>query len=156
MRQCISSSGSEAEFELLTSIGVLWHVNNASVIRCYACDETHETAVEMVSPGWFRAYCPDAGYQEIPARDLKVYAVSIPALAASIRCGLKMRPGRPMDELLTGRLWRLGEQRFGRILSSIYFARQLGDKGALDAVDRALRAFPDQGPGVIFTSSPVD
>lgn len=156
MRQWISSSAAEAQLKVLTSIGALRHVDNASVVRCYACDETHETAVEMVSLGRFRAYCPDAGYQDVSAHDLEVYAVDIPALAASIRRGLEMPPNRPIDELLTGRLWRLGEQRFGRILSSIYFARQLGESGALDAVGRALRAFPEQGPGVIFSSSPVD
>ena len=69
MRQWIGSSGAKAEFECLTSIGALRHVDNASLIRCYACDETHETTVEMVSPGRFRAYCPDAGFQDCPSSD---------------------------------------------------------------------------------------
>src|SRR5689334_21986479 len=90
MRQWISASSAGAEFERLTNIGALRHVDNASVVRCYACEETHETAVEMVAPGRFRAYCPDAGFQDVLARDLEIYAVDIPALADLIRNGLQM------------------------------------------------------------------
>ena len=60
-RQWVGLCDAEAAFETLTELGVLRHTGNAGVIRCLACDETHDVAVEMTATGRLRAYCPDAG-----------------------------------------------------------------------------------------------
>ncbi len=49
MRQWIAVSGMGAAFEQLRAMSVLRHSANASMVRCYGCDETHEIAVEMIS-----------------------------------------------------------------------------------------------------------
>ena len=105
LRQWIGVSGEDAAFETLSAIGVLRHAANASIVWCYACDETHEVTVELTSSGRLRAYCPDAGYQDVAARDLEIYSVDFLALGGLIRRGLGMSARKPIQELVPNRLW---------------------------------------------------
>ena len=115
VRQRITSAGLQVPFDLLTAIRALRHIGNASMVRCYACDKTHEAAVEVAPQGQLRAYCPDAGFQEVLPHEVELYAIDLPVLVALIRRGLEMQTHRAPDEMVKGRLWWLGERRFGRI-----------------------------------------
>ena len=152
-RQRMLASEDVPLFEQLIALGALKHIDNADTVLCTACDDVHTVMVDMPSAGCFRAYCPEAGYYDVPADDLKVFALDPTWIAEVTARGLDIPTRIKIVELLPSLLWWMGERRFGKSVPSIYFARLVDRPYHLRDIEAAINNRRGKPPGIIFTST---
>ena len=126
-----------------------------STIACRACDEDHAATPEFDSvAGRYFHFCPVAGRVEIDPRDLGTLEIRARALVDLLLAAFPVLPaiGR---ELVTGKVWHLGEAVIGGTSLTLIFACRIGSQRAFGALARAVAAVPVTEIGMIVTSSPL-
>ncbi len=124
----------------------------------------HDDAAVSVSwnseTGRHEYFSPTAGMVPVEDDVLRRFRLQMPWLLGWIVEHLGLGAGgRPVD-LVSDRLWDLGdvwlgERKGDKRRTAIYFARRLGEPGALTRMHEALRSRAGRPPGVILTSSPT-
>jgi len=138
----------------LIDCSALRPTSNASIVTCRACDADHPSEVEFdESVNGYRHFCPDAGWVDVPADDLKCYRADISWLLTKLRRELGIADHVPAPCLVDEVLWDLGEAWIGKRKSTILFGRRIGHGGNLDRVCDVLTNRVGRPPGLLLTSA---
>lgn len=111
---------------------------------CMACTECGESPIRDViftesANGQQRALfpCPDCGLYEVPLSDLRRWQLDRSRLAQSIRESLAL--GVRLDEVVPGRLWRLGRLKRTGINNPIWLGLQAWRRDKQEQLSQSLR-----------------
>jgi hypothetical protein len=139
--------------DTLTRLGALVPSDPVRTVPCPACDEHHYVRVECTGSGTFRGYCYKEGFLPIDAADLTVLQVDIPWMIDALRDGINVLSRPAAEELVSGHLWFVGEQRIQAYRTRFYFGRRLTDLASIEQAAVALAAKPVTMPGLLLSSS---
>jgi len=138
----------------LIDCGALRPMSNASLVTCRACDADHPSEVEFdESVNGYRLFCPDAGWVDVPADDLKRYGANLSWFLTELRREIGIPDHVPAPCLVEQVLWDLGETWLGKRRATILFGRRLEHLKTLDQVCDALTNRVGRPPGILLTSS---
>lgn len=151
--QGIEESGERDAVDALLAHGALVDVANDETILCLACDQPHTVAVEYVSAGSYRAYCPDTGYHHVRPEILRRLAVDEDWIVTSIASRLGVRPKRPTDRSAST-VRRISRARFGPYVCELFFGRRLADKRRFEEAKRTISSLTGKAPAVLVTTTP--
>lgn len=109
------------DLEPLIAAGILVERGAVGSIHCDVCDEGHLATIGChPQTGGLAWRCPEVGYVEIDADDIRAFRVNLPAIAAHLGSAFAIpRIHRP--ELLSGRLWRIGRAKTEIRMTEIWF-----------------------------------
>lgn len=154
--QAIEGSERRADLEALIDIGALVPVRGVETILCFACDEPHSMTVEYDERGTYRAYCVDAGYQDVRPALLRCFAVDINWIAESMasRLGLSMKeaPAAVRYPVVA----RVGRARFEQYVCEVFFARRLTENDCFQELSAQVAMRAANAPAIVLTTSPLD
>jgi len=139
----------------LADIGLVRTGRAPSTIACRGCDGDHAATIEFDNPaGRYFHFCPVAGRVEIDPGDLGVLEICPRAIVDLLVVAFPVLPA-VTRELVTGKVWHLGEAIVGRTSLTLIFACRIGSQHAFGALAGAVEAVPASEIGMIITSSPV-
>lgn len=141
--------------------GVLERSDNATGIVCTGCHERcFVTPEPRAKPGSqhpvFLHLCemdPDIGYVEFAPDDLLQWRLSAAGVARAIAADLG---AGPVEELLHGRLWDLGETRIDKKRRRVLLAWGLRQRDAESVLEEIEKHFVAGSTVVLALSSPAD
>jgi hypothetical protein len=151
----IEAGDSAVELGNLLRFGALVEDRLRQSITCLACDVPHSVCVEYRDAGTYRAYCPDVGYHQLRAEDLRVYRLDENWITARIALSVGLKPGRGSKDDRPDYL-RIGRARFGRYPCELFFARRLFSKPRFLQVAKRIADLAGLNPSVLVTSTPLD
>jgi hypothetical protein len=136
----LEARGGEADH--LFEIGLVRPGTTRSTITCRVCDEDHAVVIEFDNlAGRHFHFCPVAGRVEIDPRDLRVLEIRAGAIVDMLVAAFPVLPAITR-ELVTGKIWHLGEAIVGSTSLTLIFACRIGNQQALGALARAIVAVP--------------
>lgn len=112
----------------LVGLGLLRETTPATCVPCRHCGNGHVARVEFVRSsrtGRTHAYlpCPECGPVEVRPDHLKRWTVDAAALVAVLASATGMQG--PFEDVVAGRLWRVGKTSWGGRPREAYFARRV-------------------------------
>jgi hypothetical protein len=122
-------------------------------IVCPGCDEDHPVAIEFDSTiGRSSCFCPSAGRVLVEDCRLETFRVQTNWLARRAASVLEIAPSPPSRELMTDRVWWLGDRNVGS--TKVSFALSLGIRGeaATDELTTGLKKRQPADLGILLTS----
>lgn len=152
--QHIENSEAKQAYVALQKIGAIRHVDNARVQICYACDKPHAVAVEPVTSGRYRSFCPEVGYYDVPANQLKTFGVDLNWLALRLAEALGIR-NAVTSQSVPNSLIRIGKCRIGHYTCSLFFGRRLDRADVFHKVVVECERIASQSPTIIVSSTPL-
>lgn len=75
----------------------------------------------------YRGLCLSCGWQNIPAAQLSPLTLDLPKIAKAVAAALGLASRFETQELVPGRLWRLGEREIARRRNRVWFAPAIDD-----------------------------
>lgn len=89
---------------------ILVPVRSATYAKCEACHDDHVEEVTPIKSSkgtvFFRIYCPDAGWVDVPENRLLQWTVDLRRLVTVLSAAIGGT--QPPDELIRGTAWRIG------------------------------------------------
>ena len=138
----------------LIECGALQAGANLTAVTCQACHGDHTEEVEFDSAsGSYRHFCPETGWVEVPAENLRSYSLDFAWLLGEIACAMDMPANTGPRCLIYDVLWDLGDAWVGKRKATILFGRRLNHDGNLDRACDALTNRIGRPPGVLLSSS---
>lgn len=141
------------EGQLAVALDAGWVVDDGALknIPCSACDEGHYAPVEMLETG-AQAYCANDGWFVPDADEVGAVCLVFDELAACLRQALGM-PARTFLWRAAGTIVELGLAGFRGGQRTLFLARGIGGRVALDNAIREVDEKGSQYTGLILTSS---
>lgn len=142
----------DPSLSILSDLGIVKDRQESATVLCDACDFPHSVTIG-IDPitdklGW---RCPDAGFVEAQADQLKKVRLSPDVLAAQIASTLQC--GRRKDApLIENLLWNIGWYEFHADDVNVYLASRIRDAEDASAIARALQAESSLRNGLVITS----
>jgi hypothetical protein len=140
-------------YRALIDVGALIQSGVRKNILCLACDDAHYASVEHIGDGRYRAYCPVAGYQSVPAATLARFAVDEDWIAETIGTEVGLAPQTAQRGAAA--TW-IGRARFGPYPCHLFFARALSDPAQLAGAVALVRSTIGETSATLITSTPLD
>lgn len=138
----------------LIDCGALQAGANLTAVTCRACHEDHTEEVEFDSAnGSYRHFCPESGWIEIPAENLRNHSLDLVWLLREIACAMDLPTSPDPRSLVDEVLWDLGDAWVGKRKATILFGRRLTHDGNLDRACDALTNRIGRPPGILLSSS---
>ena len=151
--QALEVVGDAQSIQLLIGAGLLVEAGNSQWVRCTACDEHHELAVEHLGRGRYRGYCHEAGFVRVPAECLRTWTVDLRHLADLLARNLGIRRRELPEEVIDDHLFYLGSQRIHSYRTRLFLGRRLDDPGVFEQVSQALEKRYDGGPTILLATT---
>jgi hypothetical protein len=116
----------QTEFEQFSASGLLREGGQAQFVTCDACDDAHREEViwrsSVREPSGMRAYipCPVEMALHVPAERLRQWSVDADEMARQIAASMEL--AGTVENVLVGRLWKLGRRRLAGRFRDTFFA----------------------------------
>jgi hypothetical protein len=113
--------GRMQDLQPLIAAGILVEQGTVTSIPCDGCDQDHLAVIgRHPQTGGLARRCPEVGYVEVDADDIRAFRVNLPAFAARLGSAFAISRIHP-PVLLSGHLWRIGHAKTETKKTEVWF-----------------------------------